>query len=184
MQERFSAFGFEITSLYIENLSLPKEVEEAMDKRTSMGVLGNLGQYQQYQAAEALRDAAKNEGGGLAGAGAGLGAGAALGGVMANAFSGNQQQTNATPPPTTQTEKMNCPHCDALINANAKFCGECGKAVQKKKVPCINCQAELNEDAKFCGECGTKQVTEKTCAKCGKENAPNAKFCGDCGETL
>ena len=81
MQERFSAFGFEITSLYIENLSLPKEVEKAMDKRTSMGVLGDLGQYQQYQAAEAIRDAAQNEGGGLAGAGAGLGAGAALGGM-------------------------------------------------------------------------------------------------------
>ena len=184
MQERFSAFGFEITSLYIENLSLPKEVEEAMDKRTSMGVLGDLGQYQQYQAAEALRDAAKNEGGGLAGAGAGLGAGAALGGVMANAFSGNQQQANVTPPSTAQTNKIKCPHCEAPVNANAKFCGECGKTVQKKKVPCISCQAEINEDAKFCGECGTNQVTKIACEKCGKENTPTAKFCGDCGENL
>ena len=41
MKERFSSFGFEITSLYIENLSLPEEVEKAMDKRTSMGVLGD-----------------------------------------------------------------------------------------------------------------------------------------------
>lgn len=183
MKDRFSEFGFEITSLYIENLSLPKEVEEAMDKRTSMGVLGNLGQYQQYQAAEALRDAAKNEGGGLAGAGAGLGAGAALGGVMANAFVGNQQQANV-PSPSTATDKMNCPHCNALVNVNAKFCGDCGKAVQKQKVSCINCQAQINEDAKFCGECGSKQVTEKTCAKCGKKNAPAAKFCGDCGDNL
>ena len=174
MKERFSAFGFEITSLYIENLSLPEEVEKAMDKRTSMGVLGDINQYQQYQAAEAIRDAAKNEGGGLAGAGAGLGAGAALGGVMANAFSGNQQQT-MSPSITDQPEKMNCPHCQALIQSNAKFCGECGKAVQKKKVPCISCQAEINEDAKFCGECGTKQVTEKTCGKCGKINAPKCK---------
>ena len=71
MKERFSAFGFEITSLYIENLSLPEEVEKAMDKRTSMGVLGDMNQYQQYQAAEAIREAARNEGGGLAGAGAG-----------------------------------------------------------------------------------------------------------------
>lgn len=184
MQERFAAFGFTITSLYIENLSLPKEVEEAMDKRTSMGVLGNLNQYTQYQAAEALRDAAKNEGGGLAGAGAGLGAGAALGGVMANAFSGNQQQANTVPSSAPQPEKMSCPHCHATINANSKFCGECGQTVQKKQVLCINCQAELSEDAKFCGECGTKQVTEKTCGKCGKSNAPNAKFCGDCGEAL
>ena len=78
MQERFKAFGFEITSLYIENLSLPKEVEKTMDKRTSMGVLGDMNQYQQYQAAEAIRDAAKNEGGGLASAGAGIGAVAAI----------------------------------------------------------------------------------------------------------
>ncbi|MBE1553854.1 SPFH domain-containing protein [Sporosarcina limicola] len=185
MQQRFSAFGFEMTSLYIENLSLPKEVEEAMDKRTSMGVIGDLGQYQQYQAAEALRDAARNESGGLAGAGAGLGAGAALGGVMANAFSGNQQQQANTPPPSiSQTEKISCPHCQAPNTLGTKFCGDCGKSIQMKKVPCIGCQAELNEDAKFCGECGTKQDAEKTCAKCEKKNAPNAKFCGDCGENL
>lgn len=182
MAQRFSAFGFELTSLYIENLSLPEEVEQAMDKKTSMGVIGNLGQYQQYQAAEALRDAARNESGGLAGAGAGLGAGAALGGIMANAFTGNQQQPAA--PSTTQTEKINCPHCDASINVKAKFCDECGKAVQKQKVPCISCQAEINEDAKFCGECGTKQVAEKTCRKCKMINASNAKFCADCGENL
>lgn len=185
MQERFSAFGFEITSLYIENLSLPKEVEEAMDKRTSMGVLGNMSQYQQYQAAEALRDAAQNEGGGLAGAGAGLGAGAALGGMMSNAFTaGNQQQENHAVGQSEKVEKVKCPHCQANINANAKFCGECGKSVQEEKVPCINCKTPLPKDAKFCGECGTKQVTEKTCNSCGASNAPNAKFCSDCGETF
>lgn len=181
MQERFNAFGFEITSLYIENLSLPKEVEQAMDKRTTMGVLGDMGQYQQYQAAEALRDAAKNEGGGLAGAGAGLGAGAALGGMMSNALSGNQQQTSAQTP---VSEKISCPNCNASVNANAKFCGECGQTVQQKKVPCINCQATINADAKFCGECGTEQITEKICEKCGHKNSPTAKFCGDCGENL
>lgn len=182
MQERFNAFGFEITSLYIENLSLPKEVEEAMDKRTSMGVLGDLGQYQQFQAAEALRDAAQNEGSGLAGAGAGLGAGAALGGMMTNAFNAPQQQTNEAP--STQLAKINCPHCQAKINANAKFCGECGQAVQVEKVPCINCETLIQKDAKFCGECGTKQVAEKTCENCGQTNQANAKFCGDCGQSL
>jgi len=184
MQVRFSKFGFEITSLYIENLSLPKEVEEAMDKRTSMGVLGDLGQYQQYQAAEALRDAAQNESGGMAGAGVGLGAGAALGGVMANSFTANQQQTNNPVQQQAQPDQINCPHCDELILANAKFCRECGKSVQKKKQPCINCDAEINEDSKFCGECGTQQIKEKICPKCEKVNSPTAKFCGDCGETL
>ncbi len=57
----------------IENISLPQEVEQAMDRRTSMGVVGDLGRYAQFQAAEAMRDAAQNEGG-VAGMGAGLGA--------------------------------------------------------------------------------------------------------------
>jgi len=182
MEQRFSTFGFEITSLYIENLSLPEEVGKVLDRKTAMGVIGNMNQYQQYQAAEAIREAAQNEGGGLAGAGAGIGAGAAIGSVMANAFQGNQQQTNS--PSVPHPEKITCPHCQALINASAKFCGECGKTVQQQKVPCISCQAAINEDAKFCGECGAKQVTEKTCSKCGKVNDPNTKFCGDCGDNL
>ncbi len=184
MIERFSSFGFEITSLYIENLSLPEEVEKVLDKRTSMGVLGDINQYQQYQAAEAIREAARNEGGGLAGAGAGMGAGAAIGNMMANAFPGNQQKAVPPSPSAAQPEKVNCPHCQALIQSNAKFCGACGKAVQTPKFSCISCQAEIKVDANFCGQCGTKQVTEKTCGKCGKINAPDAKFCDDCGESL
>ncbi|MDW0117277.1 SPFH domain-containing protein [Sporosarcina thermotolerans] len=180
MQERFAKFGFEITSLYIENLSLPKEVEQAMDKRTTMGVLGNLNTYTQYQAAEALRDAARNEGGGMAATGAGIGAGAAIGNVMANALNQNQQQ--ATPP--AEPAKMACPHCQAQIRVSAKFCPDCGKSVQQKTIPCINCKAEIKEGSKFCGECGTKQVTEKICNSCGTVNGPTAKFCGDCGEGL
>ncbi|MBB4825649.1 membrane protease subunit (stomatin/prohibitin family) [Sporosarcina luteola] len=181
MQERFSQFGFEITSLYIENLSLPKEVEEAMDKRTSMGVLGNLGQYQQYQAAEAIRDIAQNEGGGLAGAGASLGAGAALGNVMAGAFAAPSQPA---PPPAVEAQKIACPHCQSQIRATAKFCPECGQSVQPQKVPCINCQAQINANSKFCGDCGAKQVTEVKCQACGATNIPSAKFCGECGEGL
>jgi len=182
MKERFSSFGFDITSLYIENLSLPEEVEKVIDKRTSMGVIGDMNQYQQYQAAEAIREAARNEGGGLASAGTGIGAGAAIGSVMANALQANQQQPNS--PSTAQPSKVTCPHCQTLILASAKFCGECGKTVQQQKVPCISCQAAINDNAKFCGECGAQQVTEKTCAKCGKVNAPITKFCGDCGDNL
>lgn len=179
MEPRFQAFGFEITSLYIENLSLPQEVERAMDKRTTMGVLGNMNQYTQYQAAEALRDVARNESGGLVSAGAGLGAGAALGNAMANAFNSVQQ-----PPAAPQVEKVPCPHCQASVNPNAKFCGECGQSVQQPKTACIKCQAELDTDAKFCGQCGTKQATETICPSCGKTNSATAKFCGDCGENL
>jgi membrane protease subunit (stomatin/prohibitin family) len=79
--------GVSLTQFYIENISLPPEVEAALDKRSQMSVLGNLDQYTKFQAAEAMREAANNPGG-SAGAGMGLGAGVALGNAMANAMAG------------------------------------------------------------------------------------------------
>src|SRR5689334_8738771 len=90
INEDFRTYGIEVTKFYVENISLPPEVEAAIDKRSSMGALGDANRYMQFQAADALRDAAQNEGGG-AGLGAGLGAGFAVGGQMANVF-GQQQQ--------------------------------------------------------------------------------------------
>jgi membrane protease subunit (stomatin/prohibitin family) len=95
------AMGLALTAFYIENISLPPEVEQALDKRTQMGVLGNLDQYTKYQTANAIPEAAKNPGG-LAGAGMGLGAGVAMGSVMAGAMAGAAQPT-AAPPPLPQS---------------------------------------------------------------------------------
>lgn len=50
----FDQYGLELTQMLVENISMPAEVEEALDKRTSMGVLGNLDQYMKFQTAEAL----------------------------------------------------------------------------------------------------------------------------------
>lgn len=83
----FGGFGLELSRFFIENVSLPEEVEAAIDQRTKLGVLGDrMGQYTQLQAADAIKIAAANPSGGLAGAGAGLGAGMAIGGVMGQAF--------------------------------------------------------------------------------------------------
>jgi len=93
----FGAFGLELSKFFIENVSLPEEVEAAIDQRTKLGVLGDrLGQYTQLQAAEAIKTAAANPGG-IAGAGAGLGAGLAIGGAMGGAF--QQVAGGAAPPP-------------------------------------------------------------------------------------
>ncbi|MGB7158289.1 MAG: SPFH domain-containing protein, partial [Tepidisphaeraceae bacterium] len=70
----FEPFGLQVVALMVENISLPPEVEAALDKRTSMGVVGDLHKYVQYETGTAIGDAAKNPGG-LAGAGAGMGAG-------------------------------------------------------------------------------------------------------------
>ncbi|MBS44895.1 MAG: antifreeze protein [Nocardioides sp.] len=87
------SIGIAIPRFVIENISLPKEVEEILDKRTSMGVLGNLDQYAKFQAAEAMGDAANNPGG--AGEGVGLGVGMAVGQQMANALSQQSPQQAA-----------------------------------------------------------------------------------------
>ena len=92
LNEEFKTFGLELTKFVIENISLPQEVEAAMDKRTSMGVIGDVGRYAQFQAADAMRDAAQNPGGG-AGTGVGLGAGFALGNAMAGAMSDAMKST-------------------------------------------------------------------------------------------
>jgi len=177
---KFEEYGFELKSFYIENLSLPKEVEEAMDRRTSMGVLGNVDNYAKFQAADAIRDAAKNEGGGFAGAGVGLGAGAAMGQMFTNSFSNSNTSGNVENDKLS-TETISCPKCQKQNIKGAKFCVECGTGLQveEESVPCIECGAKLKVGAKFCTECGAKQ--ERNCPNCNAKLGPNSKFCPECG---
>jgi membrane protease subunit (stomatin/prohibitin family) len=93
------AMGLALTAFYIENISLPQEVEQALDKRTQMGVLGDMSQYTKFQTATAIGDAANNPGG-IAGVGAGLGAGLAMANQMVGAI---QTQSHVTPPPLPAT---------------------------------------------------------------------------------
>ncbi len=85
ISEDLKHLGLQLPRFVIENVSLPPEVEAMMDKRTEMGVLGNLDQYAKFQAASAITDAAQNPGG-MAGAGVGIGIGATLGAQLAQAL--------------------------------------------------------------------------------------------------
>src|SRR6266446_3322966 len=155
LNDDFKAFGLELTKFVIENISLPQEVEAAMDRRTSMGVIGDVGRYTQFQAADALRDAAQNTSGG-AGTGAGLGAGFAIGNAMAGAMTDAMNQSKNESPGGA---KLACPKCGAANLSNAKFCTECGAKMETsaQTAPCVKCGAALPAGAKFCNECGTKQ---------------------------
>jgi len=73
-------YGLEIPQLVIVNISVPAEVEQALDARASMSVLGDLAAYQHYQVGAATPVAAANPAGGLAGAGVGVGMGMAIAG--------------------------------------------------------------------------------------------------------
>ena len=87
-------FGLEIPSFYVENISLPEEVEKALDKRSSTGIAGDLRKFTEYSAAEAMTEAARNPGG--AGMGMGMGMGMAMG-----SRSGPRGSDPAAPPADT-----------------------------------------------------------------------------------
>ncbi len=96
-----AGLGLSLTSFLIENISLPPEVEQAMDQRTKMGVLGDLNKYTQFQTAQAIGDAAKNPGG-MSGLGAGIAAGSAMADQMRNAMNAGAAAA-AAPPPIPQS---------------------------------------------------------------------------------
>jgi len=176
----FKAFGLELTKLVIENISLPQEVEAAMDKRTSMGVIGDVARYTQFQAADAMRDAAQNTSGG-AGTGAGLGAGFAIGNAMAGAMTDAIKQTKGG----GTSSGVTCPKCAATNVASAQFCNECGAKMESATAttPCVKCGAALQSGAKFCTECGAKQEKQKS-PNCQAELTPGSKFCNECGQKI
>ena len=123
LSPKFAALGLRLDSFAIENISLPQEVEAAMDRRTSMGVVGDVQKYTQYQAAEAIREAANNQNG-AAGLGAGFGAAAAISQIMQ--VQPQAQPAAAAPAAAVSGETKFCSQCGTKIPRSAKFCPECG----------------------------------------------------------
>src|SRR5688500_2667736 len=113
----FAAFGLELARFNIDNVSLPEEVEAAIDQRTKLGVLGDrMGQYTQMQAADSIKIAAANEGG-IAGAGVGLGAGMAMGQAMSGAFNAPPAAPgHAAAPPPPPGPQANVPRWSLAID--------------------------------------------------------------------
>jgi len=97
----FQKMGFRLPQLLVENISLPEDVEKAIDKRASMGAVGNLDQFTKFQAATAMEAAASNPG--TAGAGMGMGVGMMFAQQMAG--QANSTPSQANPPPLPQTSK-------------------------------------------------------------------------------
>jgi len=96
--EEFEARGINLTSIYVEYVGPTEETAKAIDERASMGALGDMRAYMQFQAARAMRDAAQQPGGGgMAGAGVGLGAGVGMGAAMAQMMTQSMQQPPQQP---------------------------------------------------------------------------------------
>ena len=90
----FEEYGLHLTKVLIENISLPSNVEEALDKRSSRAITGNLDEHIKYQTGEALGSSNSGSMGDMIGMGAGI----AIGQSMAESFSKSKVDKN-TPPP-------------------------------------------------------------------------------------
>ncbi len=97
---QIAAYGLALPEFYIENISLPEEVEKAMDKRTSMGVVGDLNKYMQFNAAEGMAQPGSGVGA-MVGAGmaAGMGMNMAAGVGPWGAVPAAAQAAPPPPPP-------------------------------------------------------------------------------------
>ncbi len=109
----FLAYGIDITKMLVENISLPPAVEEVLDKRTSMGIIGNLNQYTQFQAANSMEKAAENDG--MAGGGMGMGMGFAMANQMGQSMNQQSAPAASAPPPLPQQKSFH-----VAINGQSK----------------------------------------------------------------
>jgi membrane protease subunit (stomatin/prohibitin family) len=170
----FDNYGIKLEKLVVENISLPEDVEKALDERSKLGIMEDkMGTYAQYQAATAMRDAANNpNGSNMAALGVGFGVAGAMGEVFAGSMNNIENKS--------KTKTKQCIKCGAEIAEKSKHCSECGAP---QNPICPKCKEMVSSRAKFCPNCGEKIApVKKVCANCGEELKSTAKFCPNCGE--
>jgi membrane protease subunit (stomatin/prohibitin family) len=179
LQEDFTHFGLGLTHLYVNAITPPPEVQQAIDDRSRVGVFDDMNKLMQMKAAMAMEKAAEAEGD-AAGAGMGAGIGLMLPAMFAQYFGGGG------PAQPIANGAGQCPECRGELPAEARFCPHCGHQ-QLVFHQCIQCGKNLTPNARFCSRCGQKveaQSTARACGQCGAENLADAVFCVACGDKL
>ena len=176
LQEDLSHFGLALTHLYINAITPPPEVQQAIDDRSRLGALPDLDRLMQMKAAMAMEKAAGTQGttGETMGAGLGL--------MLPAMFA--RFMTGAAGPSPAQENLAACPECRQPIPAQAKFCPFCGHQ-QVVFGQCTQCGKNLPPNARFCPRCGQPADTKPNpwhCIHCGTQNIAGALFCNQCGE--
>ncbi|HJJ71738.1 MAG TPA: SPFH domain-containing protein [Methanocorpusculum sp.] len=178
-------YGLKIMKFAGLTISMPDEVQEAINKRGAMSALGV--NYMQYQSGKAIENigvgaAQGGDGAGFAMMGAGMGAGIGMGNMMMQGMGGGAAPFGQAQPAAAAPVGKACPKCGTAVPDGAKFCPGCGEK-QDAGSFCPECGAAVPAGAKFCPECGKKMGTA-ACPKCGAELSPGAKFCPECGERV
>jgi membrane protease subunit (stomatin/prohibitin family) len=180
LEEDFGRFGIRLTQIYINAITPPPEVQQAIDDRSRMGVFKDMEKLMQMKAAMAMEKAAAADGGAASGMGAGLGL--MLPAMFAQYFSGQKPvpQPPGAPPAAT------CSECRSGVPADSQFCPQCGHQLVVF-TQCSRCGKNLAPTSKFCSRCGLEAGTgpeKKFCKACGAENLVNSIHCNECGEKL
>ena len=177
--EDFRHFGLALTHLYVNSITPPPDVQQAIDDRSRMGVFEDMDKLLQMKAAMAMEKAA--EGDGSADAGMGMGLGLMMPAMFSQYFTSGSQAARQDNP-----ESTSCPECRNPIPSSAKFCPQCGHQ-QVVFSECVHCGKNLTPNAKFCPRCGTpaeRKPQPKFCPNCGHENLTDSVFCNQCGERI
>ena len=177
LEEDFSQFGLGLSQLYINAITPPPEVQQAIDDKSRLGVFDDLNKLLKMKAAMALEKASESQG--EAGAGLGLGVGLMAPSMLAEAFKSGSD-------PKSASTSMPCPACEREVPQGSRFCSHCGKTLVVFN-HCAKCSANLAPSARFCPYCGhpvDEAPQGKHCSHCGADNLANSIYCNQCGERL
>ena len=180
LAEDFGHFGIRLTHLYINAITPPPEVQQAIDDRSRMGVFKDMEKLMQMKAAMAMEKSAQGEAGSDTGMGTSLGL--MLPAMFAQYFSAPKPAAAPAPPAARDL----CPECRSEAPADSKFCPQCGHQLVVFD-RCARCGKNLAPNAKFCPRCGLAAAVaprKQFCPHCGAENLAESVFCNDCGEKL
>jgi len=176
LQQDLSHYGLGLSDLYINSITPPPEVQQAIDDKSRLGVFDDLNQLLKMKAAMALESAATSQG--EAGAGLGMGLGFIMPGMFADILRNGQAPK--------EPDAFRCPDCRNSVAGDAKFCPSCGHQLLVFQ-QCAGCGKNMPPHARFCPRCG-RPVEEKPvprkCRHCETENLPDSIYCNQCGEKL
>mgnify|MGYP005854850051 FL=1 len=177
LREDFSHFGLELSQLYINSITPPPEVQQAIDDKSRLAVFDDLNQLMRMKMAMAVENASSAQG--EAGAGLGMGMGLLMPSMVSQWMT---QGSSAVPPGAASA----CPECGQPVPGESRFCLHCGHQLLVLS-RCGQCGKNLPPISRFCSRCG--QAVElkpqpKQCSQCGTENLPESLFCNQCGERL
>lgn len=167
----FIALGLDLDQFVVQNISLPDDLQQLLDQRIGMRMVGDLGRYTQFTAAESLPIAAANTTG-AADMGIGLGAGAAVGQVMMGSL-----KSVAATAVAPAIAAVAAPEAPSPVSTVAAVPAIAAAAAAPPAAPSAAPAANNSEPTSE-----SEQPERRFCIFCGKQIPPVARFCSRCGE--